>query len=707
MRTISRAPTPFCAGNEGRPGAAVNVDEPLLTRHAGVVFALKTFAAAMLALIIALWLDLSRPYWAMTTVYITSQPLAGETSSKAFYRLLGTLLGASATVAMLPNFVDAAELLSLVIALWVGLCLYLSLLDGTPRSYVFMLAGYTAAFVGFPEVSEPASIFNAALARAEEISLGIICASLVSTVAFPRSVATAVAARVDNWLSDARRLSQHVLGGPGSDQAARDQRLRIAAEAVEIDTLATHLAYDRTVDFDTARGLRTLHLHMLMLLPLLASIGDFVAALQDGLQTKQPALGCLLDDLAKWVATEGRGPQSADTLRAAIAAQQPKLETGASWDRLMIASLLIRLRELVDISQDCRALRHAIATGDHISKVELKFGPGAGVAPIRHRDHGMALWSGTGAVIAISISCGFWIASGWPDGATAPMMAAVGFSLFAVQDDPAPSIRSFACWSILGIAVVAVYLFAVLPRISNVEMLVAMLAPPFVLFGILIARPATAFIGIALAITTATLLALQSSYSADFAAFIVSYVIGLTTAAVVTRLVRSVGAEWSAKRLMRTNRATLAVAAERRGRRDRTAFAGLMLNRVGLLAPRYAAIPERDLRDVDRLCELRVGLNIIDLRRVRHRLALQTLRALDDMLDQLAVACRRHSSGPMPPELLARIDVALTEAMNQSDDDVRGDALIGLVGIRRGLFPDALTHQPEYTNPSTCRTVAA
>src|SRR5882757_6119325 len=668
-------------GETSFPGAAVNVDEPFLTRHADIVFALKTFAAAMLALIIAFWLDLPRPYWAMTTVYITSQPLAGATSSKAFYRVLGTLIGASATVAMLPSFVDAPELLSLVIALWVGLCLYGSLLDGRPRSYVFMLAGYTVAFVGFPEVSEPASIFNAALARAEEISLGIICASLVSTVAFPRSVATAVAARVDNWLSDAWRLSQHVLGGHGSDQATRDQRLRIAADAVEIDTLATHLTYDRTVDFDTARGLRTLHLHMLMLQPLLASIGDCVAALQDGLRTEQPALGCLLDDLAKWVATEGCGPQSADTLRAAIAAQQPKLETGASWDRLMIASLLIRLRELVDISQDCRALRHAIAAGDHISKIELTFGPEAGVAPIRHRDHGMALWSGAGAVIAILISCGFWIASGWPDGATAPMMAAVSFSLFAV-----------------------------LPRISNVEMLVAMLAPPFVLFGILIARPATAFIGIALAITTATLLALQSSYSADFAAFInssVSYVIGLTTAAVVTRLVRSVGSEWSARRLMRTNRTTLAVAAERRGRRDRTAFAGLMLNRVGLLAPRLAAIPEGDLRDVDHLDELRVGLNIIDLRRVRHRLAPQTLRAVDDMLDQLAIACRRHSSGPMPPELLARIDLALTEAMTQSDDDVRGDALIGLVGIRRGLFPDALTYQPAFTDPSTCRTVAA
>jgi hypothetical protein len=104
---------------------------------------------------------------------------------------------------------------------------------------------------------------------------------------------------------------------------------------------------------------------------------------------------------------------------------------------------------------------------------------------------------------------------------------------------------------------------------------------------------------------------------------------------------------------------------------------------------------------------LRTGLNIIDLRRVRHRLAPQTLRALDDMLDQLAVACRRHSRGPMPSELLARIDVALTEAMTQSDDDVRGDALIGLVGIRRSLFPDALTYQPEYTDPSTSGILAA
>src|SRR5260221_12153900 len=165
----------------------------------------------------------------METMYITSQAVGDKTSSKPFSNVLATMLGESVTLALVPNLVNAPELLCLIIALWVGLCLYLSLLDGTPRSYVFMLAGYTVAFIGFPVVSDPASIFATALARVEEISLGIVCASLLATVVFPRGVASAVAVRVDNWLSDARRLSQDVLTGHGTEQASRELRLRIAA----------------------------------------------------------------------------------------------------------------------------------------------------------------------------------------------------------------------------------------------------------------------------------------------------------------------------------------------------------------------------------------------------------------------------------------------------------------------------------------------
>ncbi|MHC2535414.1 FUSC family protein [Bradyrhizobium diazoefficiens] len=675
----------------------MRADEPFLVRHADLVFALKTFAASMLALVIALAMDLPRPYWAMATVYITSQPLAGATSSKAFFRVMGTLAGAAMTVALVPNLIDAPELLCLAIALWVGLCLYLSLLDGTPRSYVFMLAGYTVALIGFPSVSEPGAIFDTAVARLEEISLGIICASLVSTIVFPRSVAPAVAHRVDAWLADARRLSQVVLLREGTSETHRAKRLKLATDIVEIDTLSTHLAYDRLTDRNAVTGLGEIRLRMLTLLPVIASLEDRLAALGEEALRRQPGLKRLLEDLAQWIASDVGARQPAERIRAAISEQQAVLDDGADWERIITTSLLLRLRELVDLSRDCRALTEAIAENRDVATIDLAFHSEAGAAPVRHRDRGLALWSAAGAVVAILICCAFWIGTGWPDGASAPMMAAVACSFFAAQDEPARFIRSFGRWSLVAIVVVAVYLFAVVPAISHIEVLVVALAPTFLLYGFLIGRPATAGTGTALAANTATLLAIQSTYSADFASYAnsaVAFFVGIVVAEIVTRIARGVGAEWIANRLVLSNWKSIAVAAERRGKRDRAEFAGLMLHRLGLLVQRIAFLSESDRRDTDSLVQLRIGINIIDLRRARYGLAASTIAVIDDMLDRLAVACRGYAGDGMPAELLTSVDRALAQAVKDPNDSAREDALIGLVGIRRGLFPDAPAYRP-------------
>jgi uncharacterized membrane protein YccC len=670
-----------------------------LIRHAPLIFACKTFFAAALALLAALWLDLPRPYWAMATVYITSQPLAGATSSKAVYRLLGTASGAVATVAMVPNFVDAPELLCLAMALWVGLCLYLSLLDRQPRSYGFMLAGYTVALIGFPAVSDPGSIFDLALARVEEISLGILCATLVSTVLLPRSVAPAVAGRVESWLKDARRLARDVLVGNGSEQELNAQRLKLATDAVEINALAGHLSYDRMADANTVRSLQLLRRHMIMLLPLLASIADRIAALSS-LRKTHAALEPLLDRIVHWLMSDGFSKREpVDDLGHAIAELRPNLDADASWDQIVLANLLIRLRDLVDISGDCRALERAIAEGSDPTQVRLAFEPEAGVVPSRHRDHALALWSATGAVAAILLCCVLWIATGWADGASAPMMAAVGCSFFAAQDDPAKGISSFGWWSLVAVIVVGIYLFAIIPAVTDIEVLIAALAPTFLLYGVLMARPATSFIGMALAANTATLLALQSTYAAEFQSYAnssIAFLFGMAMAAVVTKLGRTVGAEWIAQRLMKTSWTTLAVTAERRGLNDRAAFAGLMLDRLGLLTQRIAAMDEADRSDVANLSQLRVGLNIIDLRRARRLLAPSTREAIDDMLTVLAVAARNHAAGgAIPRELLERIDLALARTVEEPAGKPREDALIGISGIRRGLFPNAAAYGGE------------
>lgn len=675
----------------------MRADEPFLVRHADLIFALKTFVASMLALVIALAMDLPRPYWAMATVYITSQPLAGATSSKAFFRVMGTLVGAIMTVALVPNLSDAPELLCLAIALWVGLCLYLSLLDGTPRSYVFMLAGYTVALIGFPSVSEPGAIFDTAVSRLEEIALGIICAGLVSTIVFPRSVAPAVAHRVDSWLVDARGLGSSVLLREGTSETRRGKRLKLATDIVEIDTLSTHLAYDRLTDRNAVTGLGEIRLRMLTLLPVIASIEDRLAALGAEALQRQPALEQLLGDLAQWVMSGDSARRSADRIRNAITEQQAVLDDSASWERIITTSLLLRLRELVDLSRDCRELTEAIAENRNVSTLDLAFHSEAGAAPVRHRDRGLALWSAAGAAIAILICCAFWIGAGWPDGASAPMMAAVACSFFAAQDEPARFIRTFGLWSLVAIVVVAVYLFALVPAISHLEVLIVALAPTFLLYGFLISRPATAGTGMALAANTATLLALQSTYSADFASYAnsaVAFFVGVVIAELVTRIARGVGAEWIANRLVLSGWKTIAVAAERRGKRDRAEFAGLMLHRLGLLVQRIAFLSESDRRDADSLVQLRIGINIIDLRRARYGLAAATIAVIDDMLDQLAKACRGYAGGGMPSELLTSVDRALARAVKDPNDSAREDALIGLVGIRRGLFPDAPAYRP-------------
>ena len=137
-----------------------------------VIFSVNCFIAAMLALWIAFRLDLKNPWWAMVTVYLTSQPLSGVMRARAVYRVVGTLLGAVAMVVIVPNLVDAPELTTAAIILWVAFCLYVSLLDRTPRAYALALSGYTAALVGFPSVLNPGGVFDTAIARMEEIMLG-------------------------------------------------------------------------------------------------------------------------------------------------------------------------------------------------------------------------------------------------------------------------------------------------------------------------------------------------------------------------------------------------------------------------------------------------------------------------------------------------------------------------------------------------------
>jgi len=681
------------------------------------LFSFKTFAAAILALYIGFWLDLPRPYWAMTTVYICSQSLSGTTRSKAFFRVCGTVLGAVVTVALVPNLVNSPELLSLAISLWIAVCLYITMLDSTPRSYVFMLGGYTAALIGFPSVSDPGSIFDNALARLEEITLGILCASLVSGVIFPRAVGPLIADRLKSWLADADLWSRDVLAGSMAsmtgeeDRALQKHRLRLAADAAELDTLSNHLAFDTSNLRYAARSIRLLRLRMLMLLPVLSALADRMRALAADGRALPTYVKSLLDDV-ETALRDGRDVRkdTEERLDRVIADHDFDLGISSDWRDITITSLLLRLKDLVDIRHDCRQLQRQIETAAPRPELSLAYRPSAGISYSRHRDYRLAALSALTAFLCVSGLCLFWIVTEWPDGGTAAMIAAVVCCLFASQGDPVPGLRSFTKFSAAAVLIAMFYLFAILPRAQDFEMLALALCPAFVFFGVFAGRPATALTSLALTLWTSTLMALQETYNADFAAVAnsgLAIVGSIWFVMLVFKLMRWAGAESRMLRLLNASRTTLAEAAEHRGSRDRAHFFSVMLDRLGLLAPLLAGVkPDAELPATDLLRELRIGFNIIELREARHCLQPRALEPIDAMLDGLAEHFR--TGRPVPDHgLLGLIDAALGAVTLSAASRHRRSALLGLVGIRYALFPAADPYAPQPPEATEERLEAA
>lgn len=86
----------------------MNLSVPSLRfTRAEILFSLKSFAAAMLAMVIASRAGLPRPFWALLTSYVVAAPMAGNVRSKALYRFCGTLIGCTATVLIVPALANA------------------------------------------------------------------------------------------------------------------------------------------------------------------------------------------------------------------------------------------------------------------------------------------------------------------------------------------------------------------------------------------------------------------------------------------------------------------------------------------------------------------------------------------------------------------------------------------------------------------------
>ncbi|TWI69996.1 putative membrane protein YccC [Pseudoduganella lurida] len=665
-----------------------------------LLFSAKCFAGSMLALYVSLAAGLPRPFWAMMTAYIVASPLSGAVRSKALFRVCGTIIGSLATVAMVPNLANSPELLSLALACWVGLCLYISLLDRTPRSYIFMLAGYTAGLIGFPAVTDPATVFDSAVARVEEISVGILAATVVHSLVFPQGVGPVLLGRLDRAIGDARRWMTEVLR-PATGGRDAHVRLALAGEISDMRVMATHLPFDTSHLRWTAGMVHALHDRLTVMVPLLLAVEDRLVALAET-GPLEPAWQAMLDDVAHWVEQGNQAdPAGAEGLKGRLQELSPPLHAGASWHDILEVNLAQRLAALIAACEEGLELRGSIDAVMHGAPFAEPDHAKDHITPAAlNRDHGMALRSALAAVIAILACCAFWIVTAWPSGAAAPMMAGVFCCFFATMDDPVPAIKSFVRYTLLSVPFSAFYILVVLPAVHSYEMLVLTLAPMLIVSGVYMARPATVGNALAFTIGIGGTLALQDTNQLDMTSFtnsLLAQMAGYIAAGVASRFVRTVNARWMAGRMLERSRRELAQMARASSGAPLAKVSARVVDRIGQLMPRLAlqhAEPETRASTLETMRELRVGLHIAQLRGLAPQLERCGVR-LRPLLERLGA----HFSGDADTGLLVQLDRMLGAvcAADAATGATRNTAAAALASMRRDLFLRAVPYQPTNT----------
>jgi uncharacterized membrane protein YccC len=646
-----------------------------------IAFAIANSAAILVALYIAFAMNLERPYWAMFTVFIIAKPISGAVRSKGLYRLGGTLAGAAMALLLVPPLVQAPVLLCLAICAWVGLCLYVSLFDRSPRSYAFFLAGYSAAIIGFSVVDAPPQIFDTVVSRVEEISIGIVCGTVAHSVFFPQNVTALLAEQVESALKICTDWIADAFDRPGKRDAAAIAT-GLSSIVTNLHGLYAHVAFETSDVPRRAPVLIALLDRIALLAPHLSAIQMALAKLREA-GAVSPALASLLEKAVAWA----RVPEDGDhDLRIALASMRG--ETGSP--RVLLEAVVVdTIRKLADTMAQARAYAVAMTDADRSTSPALA-GP-VSVARARplHRDPGLALLSAASAAVATLLTCTLWIGLSWPEGGVAAQFAAIGCSLFATLDNPAEVIWKAVLAILIALPVAALYEFAILPQATGFESLALALLPILLALSFMQTFEKLEGAALVLAIAFAGALVLQENYRADFAVFVnsnLAEIAGLLIAIVANRVFRAIDPAWNALRISRAGwRAVSALA--RAGSVDVERWTVRMFDRLGLVSARLALLPPRERDpDIDGLRDMRVGVHLVALREAESGLAAHAaLQWVRETVAEVYEARALDARSPDGRAIEEALDNGVAVLSAKPPSETRTLGLTALTGLRLDL----------------------
>jgi uncharacterized membrane protein YccC len=601
------------------PNAFIASGPPLL-------FGLRLWASVCLALYVAFWLELDNAFWAAASAAIVCQPQLGASLRKGWFRMIGTLIGATMIVVLTACFPQNRIAFLGLLTLWGAACAFAATLLRNFASYSAALAGFTATIIAADTLGATGGatteVFMLAVSRASEICIGIVSAGLVLALTdlggAQRQLATLFTALVAEITG--RFVAMLALAGPELPDT-RPQRRELARRVIALDpTIDQAIGESSQLRYHSPILQRAVH-------------GLFMAL--DGWRGVATHLRRLPNDASRQAA-ESILRSFPPGLRYA-----PGLGTPSHW---MVDPLKLRcsceeavqaLRALPAVTPSLRLLANQTAKvlagiscvlNGLALLVEAPAPPVAGHDTFRVSvpDWLPALVNAGRAFVTIGAVTLFWLITAWPNGAFAMTFATIVVVLLSPRGDQAyAGALAFTFATAVGILCAAIIKFAVLPRLETFPalcMAIGLYLIP-IGFGLAQCRQPTIFVVLtAMAVNFIPALAPANQMSYDTAQFYnlaLAIFAGCGAAALSFRLIPPLPPALRTQRLL-----ALTLRDLRR----------LAIDPVpptsddwdGRVYGRLAAMPDEaePLERAQLLTALPVGSEILKLRRIARRLAL-------------------------------------------------------------------------------------
>ncbi|KYQ95662.1 fusaric acid resistance protein [Serratia plymuthica] len=535
-------------------------------------YALRNSLAMCLSLWVAFVLNLDEPYWALTSAAVVSFPTVGGVISKSIGRIIGSLLGAAASVAIAGHCLNDPWLFTLFIAAWIGLCTYISNHYQNNVSYAFALAGYTAAIIAFGtvNVTDTQQIFDIAQARVCEVITGILCGGVMMMILPSTSDGEAL-------LTSLRRMHLRLLEHAAMLwQPEITAQMRTSHEGVIGQILTMNLL--RIQAFWSHYRLRRQNNVLNYMLHQQLRLTSVISSLRRMLLNwpDHPAnLAAVLDQLL----TELRTPAT-DKYRLARILQQIAPQDPTDYRH---RAFWLRLRHFCWLYLRCSRWLQRLEGATPVSDIQ----PPRVTSLARHTDSYEAAYNGLRTFLCIIIGCAYWINTQWDAGSSALTLTAISCVLYSSTPSPINSITTLLKAVLLLSVACFVVKFGLMIQIDDFWVFCAFLFPILVTLQMIkLQNPPYAALWGQLIVFMGSFLTVTNPPSYDYQSFLndnIGKTVGVLFAGLAFQILRPSSDKRKSRRIIRALRRDFSDQLSKKPQQSESQFESLIYHRVSQL----------------------------------------------------------------------------------------------------------------------------